>query len=235
MAALYLEARDGPKGVAVVVPSRRAIYTWNGHEKFHMASIAKVSIMLTVMDQALQSGRGLTAEELAYIRPMITISDNSAASLLWSQIGGGQAVEDFLRGIGLEETDPNKESCWGASYSSPHDVALLFAKLVLGEILDEKMRSIALELLQQVDPSQTWGVTAAAPDDRPEGTIIGIKDGWYPADCGWWVNSAGLVVPGNEKPAYTVAVLTGQQSTLAYGIETIEEAGRLIHDALHAQ
>ena len=214
---------------------RAPIYTWNGHEKFHMASIAKVGIMLTVMDQASKAGRGLTDEELSDLRPMITVSDNETASILWNRIGGGQAVEDYLRSIGLNEIDPNKESCWGASYASAHDMALLFAKLALGEILEEETRRIAFELLQQVDPSQTWGVIAAAPDERPEGTIVGVKDGWYPADCGWWVNSAGMLLPGTDKPAYMMAVLTSEQSSWEYGIETIETVGQMVHERLHGQ
>jgi hypothetical protein len=229
----YLGTRSGPAGVAVAIPELGAIYTWNGHEMFHMASVSKVGILLTVMDQALKAGRALSDEELAQLRPMITVSDNDTATALWNRIGGGQAVEDFMRSIGLNEIDPNKESCWGASYASAHDMALLFAKLAQGEILDESMRRTAIELLQQVDPSQTWGVIAAAPEEVPEGTIVGVKDGWYPADCGWWVNSAGLLLPGNEKPAYTMAVLTSQQSTWGYGIETIETVGKIVHERLH--
>jgi len=233
-AVAYLEGREGPAGVAVAVPSSGAVYTWNGHEKFHMASIAKVGIMLAVMDQASKADRQLTEEELSYLRPMITVSDNETASILWNRIGGGQAVEDYLRSIGLTEVDPNKETCWGASYASAHDMALLFAKLALGEILDDETRRVAIDLLQQVDPSQTWGVIAAAPDERPDGTIVGVKDGWYPADCGWWVNSAGMLLPATDKPAYTMAVLTGQQSSWEYGIETIESVGRMVHERLHA-
>jgi hypothetical protein len=232
-AARYLEGRRGPVGVAVVVPSRGAVYTWNGHEMLHMASVAKVGIMLTLMDQAMKQGRDLTEAEIAMLTPMITVSDNASATQLWNQVGGGQGAEDYFRSIGLTEINPNKESCWGASYASAHDVAMLFAKLAFGEVLDERLRAVAIGLLQAVDPSQTWGVTAAAPEDRPEGTIVGVKDGWYPADCGWWVNSAGMIVPADDKPAYTIAVLTGEQVTWEYGIETIETVGSFVHAALH--
>jgi hypothetical protein len=228
-----MQGREGPAGVAVVVPSQGVVYTYNGHELFHMASVAKVGIMLTVMKQALEAGRDLTEAELDQLRPMITVSDNVTASQLWEQIGGGQAVEDYFRSIGLQEIDPNKDTCWGASYASAHDVAVLLAELATGDILNASMRDIALGLMQEVDPAQTWGVIAARPETVPEGTIAAVKDGWYPADCGWWVNSAGVLIPGNDQPAYTVAVLTGEQSTWEYGIETIEGVGQRIHDALH--
>lgn len=229
----YLVTRRGSAGVAVVVPSRAAIYSWNGDTQFHMASVAKVAIMLTLMSQAVSEGRQPTTDELAYLRPMITVSDNTTASILWSLIGGGDAVELYLHSVGLAEITPNRDSCWGASYSSAEAAALLFAKLALGEILDEDMRQIALSLLQEVDPSQTWGVISAAPGERPEGSIVAVKDGWYPADCGWWVNTAGMLWPANDKPAYTMAVLTGEQPTWDYGIETIEALGQMVHVRLH--
>ena len=232
-AAAYLETRDGPISVSVVVPERGAIYTWNGHEMLHMASVAKLGIMLTLMQQAIDAGRSLTGDELATLTPMITVSDNETASQLWDAIGGGEAIDAYMRSIGLDEVIGNKYASWGASYASSHDIALLLAKLARGEILDEQMRATALGLLSQVDPSQAWGVTAAAPEVLPGGTVIGVKDGWYPADCGWWVNSAGAILPSNGATAYTMAVLTAEQSTWEYGIETIETVGGYVHAALH--
>jgi hypothetical protein len=234
-AAEFLQTREGRVGVAVVVPSHGVTYVWNGHEKFHMASVVKVLIMLTVMQQALDADRGLTEEEIGYLRPMITVSDNDTASLLWSQVGGGEAVEAYVRGIGLFEIEPNRESCWGASYASAYDAALLFAMLALGEVLDDSMRAVAIGLLQEVDPAQTWGVTAAAAGERAEGTVVGVKDGWYPAGCGWWVNSVGFVMPADEKPSYAIAVLTSQQETWDYGIQTIETIGAIIYERLHQE
>jgi hypothetical protein len=185
------------------------------------------------MNQAMEEGRDLSPVEMSNLRPMITVSDNPTASALWTQISGGDAVEKYLKSIGIEAINPNKEGWWGASYSSAEAAALLFAKLAQREILKPSLRQIALELLQQVDPSQTWGVMAAAPGSRPVRLIVAVKDGWYPADCGWWVNSARMLLPSNDKPVYTMAVLTGEQSTWEYGIETIETVGAIVHKRLH--
>lgn len=232
-ATAYMATRDGPIGVAVVVPSRGAIYTANGDQLFHMASVAKVAIMVTVMDKAVQEGRGLTEREIALLEPMITVSDNNAATALWYEVGGAEGVGAYLRSIDLTTIEPNALNCWGASYAPAKEVALLLAKLANDEILDEPSRALALELMSRVDPSQSWGAIAGVPDLRPDGTLIGIKDGWYPADCGWWVNSAGVILPGNDKPAYTIAVLTAEQSSLGYAIETIEGIAELLHGELH--
>jgi beta-lactamase class A len=232
-AAAYLATRAGPVGVAVVVPSRNAVYTANGDRPFHMASVAKVAILLAVLDQTLREERDLTPAERVLLEDMITVSDNAAATVLWDQLGGAGGVGAYLSAIGLAGIEANHGDAWGASWASPRAVALLLAKLAGGEVLDPPRRALALQLLSAVTPEQRWGVTAGIPEVVPEGTVIAVKDGWYPAGCGWWVNSAGAVLPGGEQPAYTIAVLTGEQPTLADGIETIEGLSARIHAALH--
>jgi beta-lactamase class A len=233
-AAEFLDGREGPRGAAVVVPSRGTIYTYNGDELTPMASVAKVTIMVTVMDKAVREKRALTEWEMQMLRPMITVSDNDSATALWEYVGGGAAVEATLQAMGLTATKPNPMEAWGASRSTPRETALLFTKLALGEILDEERRTLALELLGAVIPDQTWGVLAGVPTDQPERAVIAIKDGWNPTQGGWWVNSAGLVLPLIDRPAYAMAVLTRQQPTMEYGIATIEGVASRVHAALHA-
>jgi hypothetical protein len=231
-AAKYLATRAGPIGVAVVVPSQGRVYMANGNKLFPMASLAKVAIMVTVLDRAIREGRDLTAWELALLEPMITVSDNDAATALWDDVGGAGAVGTYLRSLGLTAIRPNAQGYWGDSRASASEVALLLTRLVEGKILDEPSRRLAIELMTRVDPEQSWGMTARSPDQPPPGTVAGIKDGWYPAECGWRVNSAGFVIPGNEQPAYTIAILTRKQPSLEEGIETIEELARHIHAAI---
>ena len=141
-AAAFLATREGPRGAAVVVPSLGVIYTDNGDELTPMASVAKVAIMVTVMDQAIREGRALTEWEMSMLRPMITVSDNDTATALWEHVGGGAAVEETLRSMGLVNTVPNPMEAWGASRSTPNEVALLLAKIALGEVLDESNRQL---------------------------------------------------------------------------------------------
>ena len=232
----YLATRAGSIGVAVVVPSQGALYTLNGDELFPTASVVKVMIMATVMDRALQEGRDLTDREIALLEPMITQSDNYAASALWDDVGGGPAVGAYLESIGLSDTIPNPYDYWGATRAPAREVALLFARLEMGEMLDAQMREYALDLLSNVEPDQRWGVTAGIPDEPPPGTVVRIKDGWYETQYGrWWVNSAGVLVPGDDHPAYAIAVLTKDQPGMAYAVETIEAVAERVHAALHGQ
>lgn len=232
-AEAFLADREGKVGVAVVVPAEGAIYTYNGDQLMSMASVVKVLVMLATLDGAQTAGRPPTERELALMRPMITRSDNDATTALWNTLGGAPAMEDYLRSLGVADIVPNATDQWGASRASARAVAQLFAKLAFGDLLGPDYRATALELLSEVVPDQRWGVTAGTPDELPEGTIIGLKDGWYPATFGWWVNSAGVIVPGNEKPAYAIAILTRGQPTWEYGIATIEAVAEAVHTGLH--
>ena len=232
-AAAFLSTCQGPRGAAVVVPSRRVIYADDGDELTPMASVAKVAIMVTVMDRAIREQRSLSDWELSMLRPMITVSDNDSATALWEHIGGGAAVEETLRGMGLVNTVPNPMEAWGASRSTPREVALLLAKIALGEVLDDGSRQLALDLMGQVDPSQTWGISAGVPTTQTLHADVAIKDGWLPTQGGWWVNSAGLVMPRSAQPMYALAIMTRQQPTMDYGIETIEGVASRVHLALH--
>jgi beta-lactamase class A len=230
-AASFLASREGSGEAAVVVLSQGVIYTQNGDELAPMASVAKVAIMVTVMDRAIREGRELTDWEHTMLREMITVSDNDAATALWYDLGGGGTVEATLRAMGLVATEPGPDGEWGESRSTPKEVALLLAKLANGEILDPPSRNLALDLMSQVAPDQTWGVTAGVLTDSLQQPLIAIKNGWYPAPDGWWVDSAGLILPGNDQPAYTIAVLTQQQPSLEYGAATIEGVAMQINAA----
>ncbi len=225
----YIATREGDMGVAVVVPSQRMVYSSNGDAPFHMASVAKVAIMLTVLDSASRSQRGLTTYQRTLLQSMIIYSGNDAADALWSQVGGARVVKAYLDSIGLDGIELDRFGAWGDSLASPEAVAFLFATLVEDDILDERNRDIAIDLMSRVDPSQRWGVTAGLPDELPAGWVVGVKNGWYPAETGWWVNSAGFFLPSNGKPGYTVAIMADAQPSLAYGIETIETIARQIH------
>jgi hypothetical protein len=232
-AQAFLESRSGKPGVAVIVPDHRTIYTYNGDEPSPMASVAKVAIMLTTMNRAVQEGRDLTDWEIQLLGPMITESDNDSADILWDEIGGGPAVEAYMRAIGIIDIAPNQSYAWGTSRASAKAMALLLAQLAFGDILTRPLREMAISLLSDVTPSQRWGITAGTASEPPVGTIIGLKDGWYPARNAWWVNSVGILIPSDTKPAYTIAILTRGQPTMEYGVETIEVAAQAIHHALH--
>ncbi len=213
----------------MLVPSQGVVYEINGDAQFEVASVAKLPIMLTLLDQTISEGRQLTDDEQYELTQMITLSDNDAADWLWNDVGGAEPVTEFLQtaGIGDAVIDPN---LWGSSTLSPIDAAALTADLVGGTILDEPNRALAMELLSSVDSSQAWGAVAAAPAGE-----TGVKNGWYPEDDGWVLNSTGFVRDAGSGLGYTFAIFTYGQADYYDGIQTIEKIGQEIYEALATQ
>ncbi len=229
--AAYLAGREGRSAVAVAVPAEHAIYSFNGSEPMSMGSVVKVLVMMATLDNAQTEGRPVSEYELELLRPMITLSDNDATNALWVQLGCAEGVAAYLRERNFDEIEPNMEEQWGTSHATARAVARLFADIAFGSSLGPEYRQVALDLLSEVAEGQRWGVSAGL-ENKPEGTLLAIKDGWYPAGHGWWVNSGGVLVPGDGSSGYAIVVLTGDQPSLAYGIETIEQVSRYIHEAM---
>jgi len=231
-AAAYAKTRPGAVGVAVVVPDRGVVYTCGGDERFALDSLMKVPILAAELHRAQQQGRALTDHEQYLLQVMITVSDNDATMELWDDLGGGTALHTYLDSIGLPLIQPDPYGYWGDSQASARDVALLLAKLSWGDILDPSSRDVALSLLSDVVPEQRWGVTAGLPAEMPQGTVIGVKNGWYPEDDGWSMNTAGLILPGDNRSGYAIAVLTSAQPTFESGIETTEGIAARVNTAM---
>jgi hypothetical protein len=106
-------------------------------------------------------------------------------------------------------------------------MALAVGGLLDGRILDEPSRALALKLMDSVTSAQRWGVTSGTR----AGDLVGLKDGWYPGEEGWRVNSVGVIRPANA-PAYAIAVVTDGRETWQEGIDTIEGIASRLHAAI---
>jgi len=231
-AVTYAGSRAGEVGVAVVDPRRDAVFSMNGDLALPMASVAKLAIMVTVMNAAIQEDRDLTPCETELLRRMITISDNAAATALWSEVGGGAGISAYLSSIGLSGFDLSSDSAWGESLAPPEGVAMLLAKLAAGQILTEPFREQAFALMYEVIPAQRWGVPEGVDAGASDGTYVAVKNGWYLGDEGWRVNSAAVVVSSDPQTGYAIAVMTDAQPSMGYGIQTIEEVAGEIDRSL---
>jgi hypothetical protein len=230
-AAAYFPTRDPANGVAVVTARDGLLYSENGDEQMETASVIKVVVMACVMARAEQQGRYVDEWELSLMWPMITYSDNDATDALWGDLGGGPGVAACLDALGASGITPYQGPYWGTSTASATGMATLMARLAFGEIVSPAHRAVALALLVSVVPEQRWGVAAGADESGEE--IVGIKDGWYPDEDGWRVNSVGFIAPLAAGPEpYAIAVMTNYQSTQEYGIETIEGLALPVYQAL---
>ena len=147
---------------------------------------------------------------------MITQSDNDAASDLYDDVGGWNAIGPFDTSIGMSHTTPNAQGYFGETYTTAADQITLLKQVMLpGGELSLSSRQYEYELMRHVIASQRWGITGGVPADA----TVAIKNGWLPESSGWHVNSIGRV-QGDGRD-YLIAVYTSFDSSWAYGIDTI--------------
>lgn len=222
--AQYVRARPG-RIVYGALDLVTGISLGHGEHEHDMitASGSKVDILAALLQQ--RDGRlGDGDRDLA--ARMIRESDNRAADTLWSRVGGGGAMSDFYRRIGLKETTPGPSKFWGGTNTSPADrIRLLKVLISGGKGLTAADRGLVLGLMGKVQKDQAWGVSAAA---RP-GDQVALKNGWTPRPFihnTWAVTSYGRITgPGRD---LLLSVQTDRQPGEGTGVQTIEGIARMI-------
>ena len=191
------------------------------------ASIVKVDILATLLAQGQADGQGLAPADGPLATAMIEQSDDDDAQDLWNSEGGATAVGTFDAAAGLTQTDPDAAGYWGLSTTTAADqVQLVRTVAYPNAILTPASQAYALNLMEHVDPDQTWGVSAGVA----AGSTVALKNGWLPLDSGGWqVNSIGYV--DGDGRNYVIAVLTTDDNE-ADGINFIQGLSGLIWQEL---
>ncbi|WP_007511549.1 MULTISPECIES: serine hydrolase [Pseudofrankia] len=219
----YLATRPGSVSVALYDRSTgRTIYvTKSVGNGWETASTVKLDILAHLLSRTGQNGN-LTAAQLKLARPMISVSDNAAASSLWNQAGGQSGMDAFFRELGTTATAAGAGGKWGLTKTTALDqLKVLRAVSYPGAVLSKNARATATGLLNTVVPAQRWGLTAGVPT----GVSVQVKNGWLPYDGGWVVNSLAHVHGANKD--YVMAVYTRNSATEQTGINTIAGLSRL--------
>lgn len=197
----------------------RATY---GDAAFDTASIVKVDILATLLLQAQDADRQLTATEKAYATKMIQNSDNDSATALWHSIGTADGLDAANKRFGLTQTTGGDGELWGLTQTTAADQLVLLQQ-VFGD--DSKLNEVSREyvqgLMKTIESDQHWGVSAAA-----DGSAWALKNGWLERSTTslWDVNSIGRVtVDGDD---YLVAVLSNGSASEEAGISLVEAAAK---------
>jgi beta-lactamase class A len=230
--ASFLATRDGTVLAAVYDLDTRQTWNLGQGPPQPEASVVKVEILEALL---VQRGRdGLTRRQAALARLMIERSDNNAATDLWRAVGGARGVRSFNAAAGLTRTSPS--ACvvcagfawpgWGLTTTTPADQISLLRQLAgPGPLLSDADRRYVLGLMEDVIPSQRWGITAGVP---PQATVA-LKNGWLPLDAArkdWQVNSIGWISGGGRD--YLIAVFSTGNPTPQYGVTTIKGLSSLV-------
>jgi Beta-lactamase enzyme family len=232
-AASYLSTRTGT--VLAAVYDVRTGQTWRlgqGQPQAE-ASVVKLDVLETLLAER-GGGGGLSAADQSLATRMIEDSDNSAATSLWYEVGGPGRIRGFNAEAGLTQTTPSPcVVCagfswpgWGLSTTTPADQIALLRKLITpSPLLTDAERDYALSLLENVTPSQRWGVSGGVPAK----VTVALKNGWLPltgVDSDWQINSVGWISGGGRN--YLMAVLVAGNPTEQYGIDTIDQLSAMV-------
>ncbi|MCL2554907.1 MAG: class A beta-lactamase-related serine hydrolase [Actinomycetia bacterium] len=223
-----LHGRRSTTAVALYDRTTGTSCTLDANRRFDSASAVKVTVLAALLRQAKEAGRSLTSREVSLTTAMITRSDNDATTALWSQLGVSR-IKHFLSLAGMTQTTPGADGYWGLTQITARDELKLMALLTSNNsVLGADSRAYALNLMNKVISSQRWGV----PAGTPSGVTVHVKNGWLPrATHGWRVNSVGAFTGGGRD--YAIVVLTQDDSTMDYGIATIEAVARVVHRDLN--
>jgi beta-lactamase class A len=233
-ATSYVSDRSGTVTAAVYDVTTGQTWTFGSTKPQAEASIVKLNILETLYAQHRTGSGELSASDTSLAESMMEDSDNDSATSLWDAVGGSSEIASFNTSAGLTHTEPS--SCvecpdfpwpgWGLSTTTPSDQLALLRELIRpSTLLTDAQRDSALKLMENVAPSQHWGVSGGVPSAAK----VALKDGWLPLNednTNWQINSIGWVSGSGRD--YLMAVLTTGNPSEQYGIDTINQLSSLV-------
>ncbi|MFF4269041.1 serine hydrolase [Streptomyces sp. NPDC001536] len=224
-----LANRKGTIAVGLYDRTTKTTCTLRSSTAYDSASVVKVTVLATLLWDAQKTGRALTSREKSLATAMITKSDNTATSTLWKQLGVTK-IKGFLGKAGMTQTKPGANGYWGLTQITVTDEQKLMKLLTAkNAVLTDDSRWYVRKLMGDVISSQRWGTPYGAPSD----VLVHVKNGWLQRSThGWRVHSVGTFKGGGHD--YVMTVLTHGNSTMNYGITTIQGVAKVIHRDLAA-
>lgn len=219
-----LATRTGTVAVGLRDRTTNTTCTLRATTAYDSASVVKVTVLATLLWDAKKTNRYLTSRETTLATAMITKSDNASTTSLWNQLGVTK-VKGFLAAAGMTRTVPGSGGYWGLTQINATDEQRLLSLITAkNTVLSDNARAYILKLMGNVITSQRWGTPAGAPSS----VAVHVKNGWLQrATRGWRVHSVGTFNGGGHD--YTISVLTDGNSTMTYGVNTIQAVAKVIH------
>jgi beta-lactamase class A len=258
---LRIEAASGGRlGVAVLDTQDGAPYRHRSEERFPMCSTFKLLAAAHVLARVDRKQERL--DRLVPVRvadlvdyspstkpraggaPMsmaelcdaaVTLSDNTAANLMLSTLGGPAGLTAWLRTLGDARTrlDRNEPTLNTARPGDPRDTttpAAMLAtmrKLLLGDALSSASRT---QLTQWLVDNKTGGTRLRA--GLPPAWKVGDKTG---SGANGTNNDVGIIWPTGRAPVLVTAYLTGSKQPAEVRERTLAAVGKLVADLVGAQ
>ena len=204
----YAHTRQGD--IAFAVRTDHRFYGYRAEHVEWSASVVKAMLLVAYLDRPSVARRNLNERDRALLNPMITVSDNDAATEVRS-IVGNSGLSALAHRVGMTSFEP--AAIWGESHITARDQTKFF--LHIDSFIPKLHRAYAMRLLASVTPSQRWGIGEVAP----KGWKLYFKGGWG-SGTGLIDHQVALLVRGCAR--VSVAVLTMDDGSHAYGKDTLK-------------
>jgi hypothetical protein len=204
----FARSRQGTVAFAVLDTKSNRVRGLNRTMRFRSASVVKAMMLVSVLRRA--GKRPLTQGERALLWPMITRSDNDAASAVYGQIGN-EGLRRVARAAGMKKFSPSP--VWGTSQITGADQVRFFLRI--DRLVPRAHRRYARKVLSSVIAEQRWGI---APVARRKRLKAFFKGGWVPGIT----HQVALLERRRDGSRIALAVLTRDGPSMAYGEETVE-------------
>ncbi|EST25254.1 serine hydrolase [Streptomyces roseochromogenus] len=222
-----LAGRKGTVALGLYDRGTGTTCTLRATSSYDSASTVKVTVLATLLWDAKKHNRYLTDTEASLAKAMITKSDNDATTKLWKQLGMTK-INGFLAAAGMTKTVPGANGYWGLTQENVTDEQKLLQLVTAkNSVLSDNSRAYILKLMGQVVSAQRWGTPAGAPST----VSVHVKNGWLQRSAhGWRVHSLGTFDGTGHD--YMMSVLSQDNSTMDYGVTTIQNVAKAIHKGL---
>jgi hypothetical protein len=182
-----------------------------GHEPYYTASLAKLIVIVDVLDRRRSEGLKVSDDDLALFRRALALSDDSAMNVLWERFDGAAAVTRVSKRLGLEATRaPRVVGQWGQVEVTAADYVKLWHYVL--DQMPAADRDLLITDMRAAQPTAKDGFDQAfgllSPGVRGDGSGAVAKQGWMCCFSGqYYLHSAGAV--GADK-RFVMAFLTRQ-------------------------
>jgi len=227
-------------GVAVAALGSDATQTAGSQEAAHGWSTTKVPVLVSLLKA--RGSEGLTGTESSEAHAAITESDNQSILDLFGDLkqlkggltGASHYMDTVLRLGGdtdtvVAEGEPpaGAVTTFGQTEWSPLEAAKFYRALALGCLLPANKTQEVLGLMENIEPSESWGLGSAGF------TSVAFKGGWGPEGGGYLVRQSGIIDPSSPD-GVAVAIVT-RAPTFGAGTETLTRTAQWLASHLAPQ
>ncbi len=205
----YAHTRIGD--IAFAVRTDHRFYGYRADHVEWSASVVKAMLMVAYLDQPSVANRPINGYDASLLVPMITQSDNNAASTVIG-IVGLSGLRALAARVGMQSFEPVLP-IWGETHITAADQTRYFYGI--DSYITPRHRAYGMHLLASITPPQRWGIGEVTPR------------GWTPYFKGGWGSGTGLldhqvVLLKRGCSRVSIAVLTMFDGSHAYGKDTLK-------------